>query len=269
METQATPKPKVTPKQDELNKEIDIANEILVSLYRKRDLGQASESDRKEILSRQATLNRLKKELKDVIQNATRQKKLRDETKRKLENMDKMACKKLMGKATSDLGRPRKCNKLELNKAICQIPISGSAAHDRRRKELIRTVKTLDQLTEALNREGFELKRSSVYFHLLPQNHRTIEGKRHVTTAPIKLYKSQNSRHASRPSKKFVRASIRSLEELAAILSPAEVTLHSQDDKAKVPIGLTTASKQAPMLMHTEYLVTLPDHELLWLLNTS
>ena len=58
---------------------------------------------------------------------------------------------------------------------------------------MIRTVKTLDQLTETLNREGFELKRSSVYLHLLHQNHRTTGGKSNVTTAPVKLYKSQTS----------------------------------------------------------------------------
>ena len=79
--TQSVLKPKVTPKQDELNKYINIENDILVSLYRKRDYGQASESDRKEILTRQATLKRLTKELKEVVQNATRQKKLRDERK--------------------------------------------------------------------------------------------------------------------------------------------------------------------------------------------
>ena len=186
--TQAAPKPKVTPKQDELNKDVNIENEILVSLYRKRDLGQASESDRKVILTRQATLKQLKKELKEVIQNATRQKKPRHERKRKLESMDETTRKKLMGKSTSDLGRPEKCNKSELIKAICRIGISGSAAHDRRRNEVITAVKTLDQLTEALNREGFELKRSSVYLHLLPRNHRLTEGKRHVTTAPVKLY---------------------------------------------------------------------------------
>ena len=39
------------------------------------------------------------------------------------------------------------------------------------------------------------------------------------------------------------------------------MTFHSQDDEAKVPIGLTTASKQGPMLMHMEYQVTLPDHD--------
>ena len=76
--TQAAPELKVTPKQDELNNDISIENEILVSLYRKRDLGQASESDHKEILTRQTALKQLKEELKKVIQNPTRQKKLRD-----------------------------------------------------------------------------------------------------------------------------------------------------------------------------------------------
>nr|XP_047138580.1 uncharacterized protein LOC124814705 [Hydra vulgaris] len=35
----------------------------------------------------------------------------------------------------------------------------------------------------------------------------------------------------------------------------------SQDDKARVPIGLTAANKQAPLLVHMEYRVTLPDHD--------
>ena len=43
-------------------------------------------------------------------------------------------------------------------------------------------------------------------------------------------------------------------------MGPAEVTFHSQDDKANVLIGLTTASKQAFLFMHMEYQVTLPDH---------
>ena len=143
-------------------------------------------------------------------------------------------------------------DKSELIKAICPIAISG-VAHDWHHNEVIRTVKTLDQLTEALNCKGSELKRYSVYRHLLPWNHRTTEGTRHVTTAPVKLYKSQNLKHASHPSTKFACASIRSLEELAAILDPPEVTFHSQDDKAKVPIRLTPASKQASMFMHMEY----------------
>ena len=82
---------------------VNIENETLVSLYRKQNLGQTSDSDRKEISARQKELNRLKKQLKETIQNAARQKKLRDERKRKLENIDEMIRKKLMGKATSEL----------------------------------------------------------------------------------------------------------------------------------------------------------------------
>ena len=50
--TRAVPKPKITPNQEELNKDINIDKEILVSLYRKLDLGKASESHCKVILSR-------------------------------------------------------------------------------------------------------------------------------------------------------------------------------------------------------------------------
>ena len=65
-----------------------------------------------------------------MIQNATGQKKLRDERKRKLKSMDGTTRKKLIGKATSDLGWPVKCDKSELIKVIYQIAISGSATHD-------------------------------------------------------------------------------------------------------------------------------------------
>lgn len=51
------------------------------------------------------------------------------------------------------------------------------------------------------------------------------------------------------------------LETLAFILWPQEVSFISQDDKARVPIRLTAANKQAPLLMHVEYQVTWPDHD--------
>ena len=51
------------------------------------------------------------------------------------------------------------------------------------------------------------------------------------------------------------------LEELAGFLGPREVTLHSQDDKTKVPIGIKEASKQTPLLMHMQYKVLLPHYD--------
>lgn len=65
------------------------------------------------------------------------------------------------------------------------------------------------------------------------------------------------------PDQQFCIATIRSLEIIASILGP-QVIFISQDDKARVPIGLTAANKQAPRLMHVEYRVSLSDHD--WML---
>ena len=110
-----------------------------------------------------------------------------------------------------------------------------------------------EQLTEALKRDGYSLKRSSVYLRLLLRNSITKEGKGHVATTPAKLNSAKNSKHENHPCTNFTKATINALEELAGLLGPREVTFHSQDDKAKVPIGITAASKQAPLLMHMEY----------------
>ena len=49
-------------------------NEILVVLYRKRELGQMSENDRNEIKIREANLKVLKKKLHEAKLNQMRQK---------------------------------------------------------------------------------------------------------------------------------------------------------------------------------------------------
>ena len=145
---------------------------------------------------------------------------------------------------------PTKVDNMELISAFAKIVITGFAAHELRRSEVIRTVKTLDQLTAALRSEGFDLRRSSIYLRLIPRNDFSIEGKRHVNTAPVKLLHSENSKHSSHVGAMFARSAIRHLEEVAAFLGPEEVIFHSQDDKVKVPIGLTTANKQVLLVMH-------------------
>ena len=75
-------------------------------------------------------------------------------------------------------------DKEELIAANSWMVISGSPVHEGRWSEITPTVKTLDQLTEALNGEGYNLKRLSVYLYLLPKNDRKTEGKWNVATAP-------------------------------------------------------------------------------------
>ena len=76
------------------------------------------------------------------------------ERKRKLDALDEETRKKVTRKGTSEPGCPQKYDNAELIEAICRIAIPSSAAHERRCNEVIRTVKSLDQLTEALNQEA-------------------------------------------------------------------------------------------------------------------
>ena len=49
--------------------------------------------------------------------------------------------------------------------------------------------------------------------------------------------------------------------ELAGLFEGENCFFLSQDDKARVPIGLPISKKQSIMLMHMEYKVQLPDHD--------
>ena len=61
-----------TPAQDEVKQKINTENDILVGLYRKRGLGQLSQSDQKEITSRKATLQGRSKAERSYAQTTTK-----------------------------------------------------------------------------------------------------------------------------------------------------------------------------------------------------
>ena len=54
---------------------------------------------------------------------------------------------------------------------------------------------------------------------------------------------------------------INHLRQLASFLGPNQTAIISQDDKCRIPLGITAANKQAPIMMHVDYKVTLPDHD--------
>ena len=61
-----------TPKQDELSDEINLENEILVVLFKKKELNQLTENDRVEIAKRKKNVEKLKKELRKLKLNRQR-----------------------------------------------------------------------------------------------------------------------------------------------------------------------------------------------------
>lgn len=76
--------------------------------------------------------------------------------------------------------------------------------------------------------------------------------KRHIHTVPVRLTRAKNDLHREHVDTSFATATIRHLEELATYCDPESVGLVSQDDKARVPLGITAANMQAPILMHVD-----------------
>lgn len=160
------------------------------------------------------------------------------------------------------IGRPRiEVDQTDLLKTIGDIAIFGSAVNDRRRTDEIRSCRTLDDMKKILWEMGHQISRSALYLRLLPKNALTSEGKRHVVTVPVKLRRAQNDLHKTHLDEKFCTTSIRFLESIASLLGSKQTCFISQDDKARVPLGLSAANKQSSILMHLEYRVRLPDHD--------
>ena len=90
-----------------------------------------------------------------------------------------------------------------LLKAILDIALHGSAAHEKRQSDVYRSIKTLDELMKQLNDDGFNIQRGGVYLHLIAKRSSSLEGKRHATTVPVKLIRAQNDSHAKHVDQKF------------------------------------------------------------------
>ena len=129
-----------TPAQEGGKWKINFENDILVGLYRKRDIGQLSQNDQNEISSRETTLKKYKADLKQKELNRKRQQKFRSNQKRKLIKTEKQTGKKISKQSRDE---EREAHNKELIAAISRIAISGSAAHERCRSEIYKQLKLL------------------------------------------------------------------------------------------------------------------------------
>jgi len=120
---------------------------------------------------------------------------------------------------------------------------------------------TLDDLATELRKLNFSRSRSALYLRLIPRRSDSLEGERHIVTVPVELRKPENCERKKHENANFAFATKEYLKSVASLFGPEAVFVLSSDDKAKVPLGLTAASRQAPMLMCLEYEVRLPDHD--------
>ena len=121
-------------------------------------------------------------------------------------------------------------------------------------------VTTLNDLLSELKNIGFLISRSATYLRLLPGRGNTSEGYQHVQTVPVKLIRPENNLPKKNKDRMFAKSYMDNLINVCKFFGPQSVLFLSNDDKARVLLGLAAAFLQAPMLMHMEYEVRLPDH---------
>ena len=85
--------------------------------------------------------------------------------------------------------------------------------------------------------------------------------KRHVRTVSVKLRKTKNTLRNRHADADFTFAIKRLMRDIVSLFGSDNVFVLSVDDKAKVPIGVTAVTKQAPFIMHVSYEIQLPDHD--------
>ncbi|CAG8758483.1 9845_t:CDS:2, partial [Gigaspora margarita] len=148
-----------------------------------------------------------------------------------------------------------------LLETILRLVSSDRQANERRRSEIIWSIKTLDQLHAALKQMNYKISHLASYLRLLPKWFNTEEEKRHVKTVPVKLLRSQNTARKRHENTHFCASLVRNIKEMVSLLGPQSILTIFQDDKARIPLGLAAANKQAPILMRVEYRVELSDHD--------
>ncbi|CAG7734862.1 unnamed protein product [Allacma fusca] len=257
-----------SPAQERLKNEIQVIKTKLKALSHAKSCGLGTKSAKK-------TIERLEKEKRKKIQELKRLKSCANAMK-KCRRLDKIKRSKIAAEHPELLnlnreqysGRPRlEENQPLLLQTIIDIVSASTSVDPRRRDESLRCCRTLDELRDELLLKGFSLSRSSLYLRLLPKKYNSIEGKRHVNTVPVKIVRAENSARKDHVDSHFAAETMKNLKEIAELFGPVNVFVLSQDDKARVPLGLPAANKQAPILMTLKYRIRLPDHD--WVVATK
>ena len=131
----------------------------------------------------------MEKTLKLKKQHVEAQQRARSRKKSNIEKLQQEypeIAAKLKSKETP--GCPRiESDQPDLLKDILEIATIGAACSDKRREELFRTVKTLDDLKSTITDLGYNISRTALYYRLLPKNSSSIASGRHVKTVPVRL----------------------------------------------------------------------------------
>lgn len=108
----------------------------------------------------------------------------------------------------------------ELLETIVKLVTFGASAEARRRNESLVCCKTIKQLRKELIDLGYKISETALYYRLMSKNPNTRDGRRNVTTVPVRFSQAQLNLHKNHQDQSFCTAIIRSLETIASILGP-------------------------------------------------
>ena len=256
---------KETPAQQAANQELLETSKRIADLHIVKNSVGLSETHKEELATLIKKKAELEKKIKRLKSNQVSALKLRQKRKRALTELQVShpAAAKLL-KTAKKPGRPPLESREDLaglHEVILNLVSPDSSADERRRTEVYNSCQTLDDLKSKLADTGYSVTRTALYYRLAPANVNHRDGKRHVHTVPVKLLKPQAVARKAHVDHEFAKAVWKNVEEFACLFDPESVFYLSQDDKAKVPLGLPISKKQSAILMHVDYKVTLPDHD--------
>ena len=254
-----------TPKQTELKAEIAKIESNITSLTALKESGFATTENVNHLKEARNQLKEKNQKLKTLISDAQRQRKWRAEKKKitsELSNQSTSNASKLKNFTHTSSGRPPLEDTYpDLHQAIVALATAGAGADFRRRTDVLNACKSLNELHAGLLAEGYILSCQAAYLRVIPKRSDSHEGKRHVHTVPVKIRRAQNNLRNKRQDANFCFATKQYMKDIVSLFGAKNVFVLSVNDKAKVPIGVTAANKQTPLIMHVNYEIRLPNHD--------
>jgi len=253
-----------TPAQDKLEKEIAALYASLASKRQMRDSGMSDVSTSELVeIDKQIKSKEKMKKIREKNASVHREKRAKfKEAIQTISEKDEESGNLLKSFNRKSVGRPRlEEDQPELLNTIMDIVQMNSSADARRRSEILRSCTTLDDLWKELQNRGFKISRSPTYFRLHPRRGDSKEGLRRVQTVPVKLLRPENSLRKENADRMYAKSLQNDMQSVDALFGPDVILYLSNDDKARINLGVTAANKQSSILMNMNYKVRLLDHD--------
>ena len=250
-----------TPKQTELKAEIAKIESKITSLTALKEYGFATTENVNHLKEARNQLKEKNQKLKTLISDAQRQRKRRAEKKKiisELSNQSTSNASKLKKFTHTSPGRPPLEDTYpDLHQAIVALVTAGAGADFRRRTDVLNACKSLDELHAGFLAEGYILSCQAAYLRVIPKRSDSHEGKCHVHTVPVKIRRAQNNLRNKHEDANFCFATKQYMKDIVSLFGEKNVFVLS----VPIPIGVTTANKEMPLIMHVDYEIRLPDHD--------